>query len=162
MHSTIFQIAEQPIGTDEYVGIDHVEAGEMTSIDYCREVSQSERAKLIKTLAHRILPAGMFSVNPDGETLTYKGGFTEWSKEYTASLHEKAEAIIETNVFKCAGSAYRLQKAIANPLDTDTLFITNYTEGMGVAERSRQLMRLIGSLQIGAKLYIGAILDYHF
>lgn len=42
MHSTIFQIAEQPIGTDEYVGIDHVEAGEMTSIDYCREVSQSE------------------------------------------------------------------------------------------------------------------------
>ena len=55
MHSTIFQIAEQPIGTDEYVGIDHVEAGEMTSIDYCREVSQSERAKLIKTLGCSVL-----------------------------------------------------------------------------------------------------------
>lgn len=39
MHSSIFQIAEHPIGTDEYVGIDHVEAGEMTSIDYCVQPS---------------------------------------------------------------------------------------------------------------------------
>ena len=74
MHSTIYQIAERPILPDEYVGADNVEAADMTMIDYFQEVSKEERAELIKALVERILPAGMFSLNPDGESLTYKGG----------------------------------------------------------------------------------------
>ncbi len=162
MHSTIYQIAERPILPDEYVGADNVEAADMTMIDYCQEVSKEERAELIKALVERILPAGMFSLNPDGESLTYKGGFTEWSREYAATLHEKAAAIDETNLFKYVGPVYRLQKAIANPLATDALFITSIAGDSCFADRSRELMRLIGNLQIGARLYIGAILDYHF
>lgn len=162
MHSTIYQIAERPITPGEYIGIDHVSEGEAVSIDYCSEVGSEERAELIKALAMRVLPAGMFTVNPDGESLTYRGGFTEWRHEYTASFLEKANGIDETNIFKYVGPAYRLQKAIVNPLDTDNLFITSFAEGLGTAEKSRQLMREIGRLQIGESLYIGAVLKYHF
>lgn len=162
MHSTIYQIAERPIRPDEYADVDNIEAGEMASIFYAREAEKSERAERIKILVERVLPKGMFTVSPDGETLTYKGGFTEWSRKYTASLLEKASVINETNVFKYIGPAFQLQKAIVNPLDTDCLFITTFCDCSGTAERSRELMRLIGNLQIGARLYIGAILDYHF
>ena len=160
MHSLIFQISNCPIAEDNYIGIDHVEAGEMASIDYCDEVEQSERKSVINNLVNRTLPASMFTINPDGESLTYRGGFTEWCRQYVRSLHDKAMAINEANVFKYIGPAFQLQKAIVNPLATDILFVSDLTEGMGTAERSRQLMRIIGELQIGAKLYIGAILNY--
>ena len=160
MHSLIFQISNCPIAEDNYIGIDHVEAGEMASIDYCDEVEQSERKSVIDNLVNRTLPASMFTINPDGESLTYGGGFTEWCRQYVRSLHDNAMAINEANVFKYIGAAFQLQKAIVNPLATDILFVTDLTEGMGTAERSRQLMRIIGELQIGAKLYIGAILNY--
>lgn len=38
MHSLIFQISDHPIAEDNYIGIDHVEAGEMASIDYCDRI----------------------------------------------------------------------------------------------------------------------------
>lgn len=161
MHSLIIQISDRPIAEDSYIGIDHVEAGEMASIDYCDEIEQSERKGVISNLVNRTLPAGMFTINPDGETLTYRGGFTEWCRLYVRSLHEKAMAINEASVFKYIGPAFQLQKAIVNPLATDTLFVTDFADGMGTAERSRQLMQTIADLQIGAKLYIGAILNYH-
>lgn len=161
MHSLIIQISNRPIAEDNYIGIDHVEAGEMASIDYCDEIEQSERKGVINNLVNRTLPAGMFTINPDGESLTYRGGFTEWCRKYVRSLHDKAMAINEANVFKYIGPAFQLQKAIVNPLATDILFVTDFTDGMGTAERSRQLMCIIGELQIGDKLYIGAVLNYH-
>lgn len=90
MHSLIIQISDRPIAEDSYTGIDHVEAGEMASIDYCDEIEQSERKGVISNLVNRTLPAGMFTINPDGETLTYRGGFTEWCRQYVRSLHDKA------------------------------------------------------------------------
>lgn len=161
MHSLIFQISDRPIAEDDYIGIDHVEAGEMASIDYCDRIEHPERNNAIHNLVGRTLPSCMFSVNSDGKSLTYHGGFTEWNREYVRSLHDKATAINEATVFKYVGPAYQLQKAIVNPLGTDILFVTDFADGMGTAERSRQLMRIIGELQIGDKLYIGAVLDYH-
>lgn len=161
MHSYIYQIAEHPIGQDEYIGQDHIEAGEMASIDYCEEIEPSERMAALHNLVGRVLPACMFTINPDGKSLTYHGGFTEWNREYVRSLLGRAASVNEANVFKYIGPVYQLQKAIANPLNTDCIFVTDYCDGSGTAERSRELMRIIGELQIGEKLYIGAILNYH-
>lgn len=161
MHSLIFQISDRPIAEDNYIGIDHVEAGEMVSIDYCDRIESHERDNAICNFVGRTLPACMFTVNPDGKSLTYHGGFTEWNREYVRSLHDKAMTINEATVFKYVGPAYQLQKAIVNPLGTDILFVSDFADGMGTAERSRQLMRIIGELQIGDKLYIGAVLNYH-
>lgn len=161
MHSYIYQISQYPIGKDEYIGQDHIVAGEMASIDYCEEIEPSEHMAALHNLVGRVLPACMVTINPDGTSLTYHGGFTEWNREYVKSLLVKATSVNETNVFKYIGPTYQLQKAIVNPLGTDSLFVTEYTDGIGTAERSRELMRIIGELQIGEKLYIGAILNYH-
>lgn len=162
MHSLIFQISDRPIEADDHINIDLIEAGETVSIDYCMEIESDERNTAIIAFFERTFPQGMFTINPDEETVTYQGGFNEWNSGYIRSLIDKAKAVTEANVFKYAGAAYRLQQAIVNPLDTAILFVTDFTDGMGTAERSRSLMRLISELQIGAKLYIGAILDYHY
>ena len=72
---------------------------------------------------------------------------------YTTTVHFYLE---------CLGPAYQLQKAILNPLDTDALFITDFANCYGLAERSRELMTMIGNLQTGERLYIGAVVGYHF
>lgn len=161
MHSTIFQISDQPILPEEYVDIDNVSSGEFTTIDYCQKISDSDRTKLIKVLAEQILPKGMFRVNQDGGSLKYRGGFTEWSGKYVVSLQEKANAIHDYDLYGCCGPTCQLQNAIVNPLDTETLFITNFAETYGIAAKSSNLMRLVGRLQIGAELYFGSIFDFH-
>lgn len=162
MHSVIYQISDQPITRDEFIGIDHIEGGDMTSFDYAYENIEEERKEYIRDLVERILPKGMFTLGEDGETLIFQGGFTEWRKSYLDIIRDKVEEIDEENIMKWVGPTYQLQKAILNPLDTDALFITDFANGYGLAERSRELMTMIGNLQTGERLYIGTVVGYHF
>lgn len=162
MHSIIYQISDQPITRDEFISIDHIEGGDMTSFDYAYENIEEERKEYIRDLVERILSKGMFKLGEDGETLVFQGGFTEWRKSYLDTIRCKVAAIDEENIMKWVGPAYQLQKAILNPLDTDALFITDFANGYGLAERSRELMTIIGNLQTGERLYIGAVVGYHF
>ena len=59
MHSLIYQISTEPISKAEYIGTDHIEAGEMTTIDYAYDIDTAKRKALIKELAGRILPKGI-------------------------------------------------------------------------------------------------------
>lgn len=104
----------------------------------------------------------MFSLSEDGETLVFQSGFAEWRKGNLDTIHTRVADINEENIMEWVGPAYQLQKAILNPLNTDALFVTDFANGYGLAERSRELMTIIGSLEIGDKLYIGAVFGYHF
>lgn len=159
MHSNIFQISTEPIEKKRYCNPDDIDGGDMVSLDYAYDAKTEERAALIRSLVEDILPQGMFTLNPDTETLTYNGGMAEWKKQYVADIHRHAMEVDEHNVMMWIGKTYHLQTAIANPLDTACLFIT---EAYGLAEHSRELMLMIDRLQEGEKLYIGAILGYHF
>lgn len=162
MHSVIYQISDQPIAKEERIGIDNIEAGDMTSFDYAYEISEEERKECIRDLVERILPKGMFTLGEDGETLVFQGGLAEWRKGYFDTIRCKVEEIDEENILKWVGTTYQLQKSILNPLATDTLFITDFANNYGLAERSRELMTMIGNLQTGERLYIGAVIGYHF
>ncbi len=116
MHSLIYQISTEPVSKAEYIGTDHIEAGEMISIDYAYDIDTAKRKALIKELAERILPKGMVAAGQDGETLTYQGGFAEWRKSYIELIQAKAASITEADVMKWIGPTYQLQKAIVNPL----------------------------------------------
>ncbi|WP_368167812.1 hypothetical protein, partial [Bacteroides fragilis] len=116
----------------------------------------------IRCLVEHILPKEMFSLNEDGETIVYQSGFAEWRKSYLDTIHTRMADINEENIMKWVGPAYQLQKAILNPLCTDALFVTDFSNGYGLAERSRELMTIIGNLEIGDKLYVGAVFGYHF
>lgn len=161
MFSTIFQLSNRPIEKREYIGIEHVGQGDMVYMDYICEIDSEDRKREIMNLAERILPEGMFTLNAD-ETLTYNGGFTEWRKTYLDLIRKRTDALTEKNIMEWAGTVYHLQKAILNPLATDCLFITEFCDEHGTAERSRELMRLVETLAAGEKLYIGAVIGYRF
>lgn len=162
MHSNIIQVSNKPIAKGEHISIDSVTAGDMASINYAYKTSEERRKLEITDLVGYILPKGMFTVNSDGETLTYKGGFNEWRKSYLDSIRTKAQEVDEGNIMQWIGPAYQLQKAILDPPGTDTLLVTEFYGGGGMAERSRELMTIIGNMQAGERLYIGAVLGYHF
>lgn len=161
MHSTIYQVSRYPIVEDERVNSFKVDEGEMVDIDYADTIDNENRKELIIRLAKFILPLGMFTLNPD-LSMTYNGGFKEWCETYTKDIYRKANAINPSNVMQWIGPTYQLQKAIVNPLGTDSLFITDFEDNAGTAERSADFMRFIEKLQPGDKLYFGSVMDYHF
>lgn len=160
MHGIIYQISSSPIDRDDRIGIDTVSEGEMAGFDYLYDTDEEERREQIEYLVNHTFPKGMFTIDTDGETLVYQGGFAEWRKSYLDLIRTKAEAIDEGNIMEWIGPAYQLQKAVVNPLDTVDYYVTEGT-AYGTAERSRDLMLMVGKLEVGAKIYIGEILGYH-
>ncbi len=161
MHGIIYQISTEPIDRDDYIGDDTVSEGDMAGFDYLYDTEKEERQEHIQYLVENILPEGMFTIAPDGEAIIYQGGFSEWRKSYLELLRSKTADINEANIMEWIGPAYQLQKAIVNPLSCGSYFVIEAYGGYGTAERSRDLMLMVGKLEAGAKLYIGAILGYH-
>lgn len=162
MHSKIFQLSTEPISKEEYIGTENIENGEIVSIDYAYETRDEERKELIATLVNEVLPEGMFTISPDEESLTYNGSFPQWCKDYLRLLQTKTAEITTANVMEWIGPAFQLQKAIVNPLMTDILFVTDFAACYALAERSREFMTMVNRMHKGDKLYVGAILGYHF
>ncbi|MBD5236305.1 MAG: hypothetical protein HDS62_02005 [Bacteroidales bacterium] len=162
MHSIIFQVSINPIHREDFINPDRINEGEMVYIDYASELNETERKHHIKGMVENLLPKGMFALNPDGESVTYKGGYTEWSMEYAKGIQERANVINPCNLMKATGPVWQLQKYILNPLATDCLFVSAFYGGEGTAERSRSLMKIVSEMTIGQILYFGAVLDYHF
>jgi len=162
MHNIIYQISSEPISEKAFIGTDNIENGDMVSIDYAYDTKAEERSEFITALAEEVLPKGMFTVNADGETLTYQGGFAEWRKTYLALIRTKAADINAENIMEWIGPTFQLQKAIVNPLCTDALFVTDFAAGYALAERSREFMAMVSRMHKGDTLHIGAIVGYHF
>lgn len=160
MHGIIYQISDSPIDRDNYIGVDTISEGDMAGFDYLYDTTEEERRKQIQYLVEHTLPKGMFTIGTDGETLVYQGGFSEWRKMYLDLIRTRTEAINEENIMEWIGPAYQLQKAIVNPLDSVDYYVTE-SDSYGTAERSRDLMLMVGRLEAGAKLYIGEVLGYH-
>ena len=165
MHSFIFELAQHQILHEKGFGEDPTIAnGDMVSpIDYATLLSGEKRKHAIDILMKSVLPKGMFTLNPDGESMTYNGGIGIWRKSYLTLLHDRIKAVNEDNILDWIGPAYQLQKAIVNPLDTNCLFIVDsFNDFLGPAERSSELMRLAKRLKKGDVLYFGLVFDYHF
>lgn len=160
MHGIVFQISTSPIDSDDYIGIDTVSEGDMAGFNYLYDTEEGERSELIHDLVERILPKVMFTLDADNETIVYQGGFEEWRKSYLDLIRTKTEAIDEGNIMKWIGPVYQLQKAIVNPLESPDYFVLE-SDSYGTAERSRELMLMVGKLEAGAKIYVGEILGYH-
>lgn len=161
MHSYIFQISNEPIKREDFIGIDQIEAGDMASIDYAYETGLQERKECIQNLMGHVLPKGMFDFNMEEDALVFKGGYAKWEKNYLEAIRTKMAKIDESNIMKWTGPVYQLQKTILNPLDSNVLFVTEFHDGSGTAELSAEFMRMVCNLQIGERLYIGAVFGYH-
>ena len=68
----------------------------------------------------------------------------------------------DARVLKFVGHSYKLERALKNPLDTASQFYLSGETDQTYAEESVELMRWIEDLEVGSKIYLGGIIDFHF
>ena len=161
MHAKVYQITKRRVDKENYLNENTLTQGDSSDYDYCSEISEEERAESINTLVNQILPKGMFTLIGSDE-LVFNGGTPEWLQQWVDTIHKKSEEVNVMNVTHWIGAAYQLQKAINNPLVTDSHFYLSEDNTQTYGEESAELMRMVCKLKIGERLYIGGIIDYHF
>ena len=159
MHAWIYQISDSPI--EEIINEDTLNQGEGTDYDYCAEISEEGRKSAIETLKGYILPSGMFR-QIDETTFEYQGGIDEWKEQWVKRIQDLASELNVENVLKFVGHSYKLERELKNPLDTASRFYLSAETDQTYAEESVELMRWIENLEVGSKIYVGGIIDFHF
>ena len=161
MHAKVFQITKQRVDKENILNENTLIQGDGSDYDYCSNISEKERKEMIVALISDILPKGMFTQASDDE-LVYQGGASEWKQSWVEEIQDKAMKVTTENVTDWIGAAYQLEKAIKNPLHTDSHFYLSENSFQSYAEQSNELMRFVCSLENGTHLFIGGVIDYHF
>ena len=161
MHSKIFQITENRVDSENLLNEDTLTQGDGSYYDYCSNINDEDRKEMIDCLVNKVLPMGMFTLIGDDE-MVYNGGVEEWKKKWVEAIHAKAELVDTENVMDWVGASYQLEKELENPLHTDFHFYLSEDNCQTYAEPSKELMKTVSTLEEGAHLYIGGVIDYHF
>ncbi len=161
MHAKVFQITKQRVDGDNILDENTLTQGNGSDYDYCSEISEEARTKMIECLVNDILPKGMFSLIAEDE-MVFNGGAEEWKASWVKEIQDKAREVTPQNVTEWIGAAYQLEKAIKNPLHTDSHFYLSDDTVQDFAEPSNELMRFVCSLEHGTHLFIGGVIDLHF
>ena len=161
MHAKVFQITKQRVDEENVLNENTLTQGDGSDYDYCTNISQRERMEMIEALVNGILPKGMFTMVGEDE-LIYQGGAKEWKRLWVDEIQKRAKMVTSENVTEWIGATYQLEKAIKNPLNTDSHFYLSEDSCQTYAETSNELMRFVCSLEEGTHLFIGGIIDFHF
>lgn len=162
MHSKIYQITEVRIDKDKFITECTFIDERYDFYDYCADIDEDDRNHAIESLPKKLLPTGMFTLVADEkDTLIYNGGADEWKENWVKLINQKAKAITPENVTEWIGEAYTLEKELLNPLGIDSRFVTDTFPSNDVLQ-SGDFMKMICGLEPGAKLYIGAVVDFHW
>jgi hypothetical protein len=159
MHAWIFQLSDTPI--KEAINEDTLYQGDGTDYDYCAAISEEGRKSAIEVLTNYILPSGMFR-QIDETTFEYQGGIDEWKAQWVERIQDLASQLNVGNVLQFVGHSYKLERELKNPLDTASQFYLSAETDQTYTEKSAELMRWIDTLEVGSKIYIGGIVDFHF
>ncbi len=98
----------------------------------------------------------------DETTFEYQGGIDEWKEQWVERIQYLASELNVENVLKFVGHSYKLERELKNPLDTASQFYLSAETDQTYAEESVELMRWIENLEVGSKIYVGGIIDFHF
>lgn len=158
MHSKIFQVSKGPIKRSQFIDADTV-ADNTDWVDYADEESEERRIKLVQELINSALPHGMFQIIDDGCTLIYQDGLDKWKEDYVKKIHQAAAAITPANVLTWCSEKKELSDLLKRPIGGYTMFVI---EDNYCAEFSNEFMEFIKDIKPGDKIYVGAVLDYHW
>ncbi len=157
MHDNIFQVSRKPIARDDYPDTDLI-AENTEWIGYCDEVDKGTRLNAIKHLVDEILPEGMFSIDSEGDVLTYIGGLEEWAEEYVKKIQDAANKLTPSNILTWCKEKKALKDIMRSPIGHSTMFVLDNNL---FAEFSCEFIEYINDMQPGDKLFIGSVLNYH-
>lgn len=153
MHSKIYQISSEPI-------TNHINKEEFNNCDWLDyvgdELEDDERLDCIKRFFEDYF-GGMFSV--DGDAITFNG-LGDFISQWNKAIRDKA---LELTDDKVDGRAlYQISKiAKCTHLYTDSRFYIEDWNGYA-AECGDFIEYLDKRFKKGDRIYVGAIIDYHF
>ena len=159
MHSKIFQISNAPIDVDDYSSPEcYYDNSEFA--DYIGEPIKGEtREECIKYLAESL--SDIFSY--DGKALVYKGNdaLHEFKRKWLEAIREITDKLTAGNLME-EHNVYRLRRlTLQTHLDSSFRFDIN--EWNGWAGPMEDLVEYAGyQLKEGDRIYVGAVIDYHY
>lgn len=158
MHSCIYQImrSKDCERIDESNFYDHLDD---IPADYVSDLDETDEDDYIKALPN-FLPKSMFKC--EGREITFLGG----DKDYIGNWKERVKLAVDDKSTVCIvnGGAkwtylYDLENAVNNMLDVDCRFFFNDD---GYAIKSTEFIFDCMKMEPDTKLYVGAVIDYHF
>lgn len=158
MHSNIYQISSKPIEEDGY-SFPEKYYEDSCFADYIREsYKDAERQEHIKNFGTII--KDVFETENDG-VFVYKGkaALRAFKEKWAAALKHEVDALSADNLFEHLYSIGRLTRK--THLDVySRVDIEEWTGGSALP--FSELFEWAGQLKKGDRIYVGAVLDYHF
>lgn len=161
MHSKIFQVGTKPISKDDYASPSDFYDNSSDFADYIGEpIDDNEREEYVGYLAHAL--RGVFK--PAGrDCLVYLGddALNAFLQEWADDIRRQANELTAENIMKDV----RLYNIRATTKETHRLedFRIHIEEWNGWAGPFGDIIEFANNqLKEGDKIYVGAIIDYHF
>lgn len=156
MHSNIFQLSNKPISEENILGSGYFYDNSSDFADYIGDEYEGEdRAVKIRWLAEEF--PEIFDI--DGEVLIYKG-LGNFLKEWAEKIQEIANGLTEGNILK-GMNLYRMKSITERTHHSinSRFFIEDWN---GYAGDCADLISWLATLDVGTRIYVGAVIDYHF
>lgn len=160
-HAKIYQISRNPVDRDDYVEPDNFYDNHDSYADYIgNKVEGDKRKECLEYLAKDLQE--IFDL--DGETLVFKGkpALKAFKQKWVDAIQKQAQEVTVENVARhtprlaICNFAEDTHKAVSDR------FCIEEWSGM-YAEPTAELIDFVGrNLRKGQRLYIGAIIDFHY
>lgn len=161
-HSRIFQVSIQPIEVDGYATSSDFYENSGDFADYIGDEQEGDdRKEDIGDLADTL--RDLFTLDEDGETLTYKGetAMAAFKQAWADRLREEAAKVTAENILEWMPRYDVRRTCEETHLRTSYRF---YIDGWNdCADSCDDLIEYVADkMKEGDKLYIGAVIDYHY
>ena len=160
-HSRIFQVSNKRIDKDDYVEPDNFYENSGDFADYIgNEQEGGDRKEDIGYLADTL--RDLFTLDTTGEALVYRGeeAMKAFKEAWAVCLREEAGKVTAENVLEWQPRYDVRRTCEETHLRTSYRFYIE--EENGFAGPCDDLIEYAASMKQGDKLYIGAVIDYHY
>lgn len=162
MHSRIFQVSIQPIEVDDYAVSSDFYDNSGDFADYIGDEQEGgDRKEDIGHLADML--KDLFTLDEDGETLTYKGetAMMAFKQTWADRLHEESAKVTAENILDWYSRYKVCATSKETHLHTDYRFKIENWNGDFADTPAELISYAADKMKEGDKLYIGAVIDYH-
>ena len=163
-HSRIFQISRKRIAKGDYASPSDFYDNSSDFADYIGDEIEDEddRKDDISHLADVL--SDLFDLSDDGKTLVYKGeeAMKAFKQEWADAIRQAAQEITADNVLE-SQPRWRVQ-SICTETHLRTSLRVSIEEWNGYAGPMDDLVEWMdfSKFKAGKKVYIGAVIDYHY
>lgn len=162
-HSKIFQIGSKPIKEEDYASPEEFYDNSQDFADYIGdELTGDDRREYIKYLADRL--KDLFTLDEKCNALVYKGeaAMQQFKEKWAAAIRFAAREITEDNVLE--SSPRWKVRSISRETHLQSTYRVSIEEWNGYAGPLGDLIEWVAcsNFKAGKKLYIGAVIDYHY